>query len=152
MEYIKYTIAIFLIAFLAGCTKYEYNEDYIDNCILIEKIGIDEKYSISSIKTDVNGIVMFDEYGRPDEKNSNVIIGAHSGYGSNAYFNYLSNLELGDEIIIYYENKEYKYSVTELKEVLDTDLYILNETGERILTLLTCKMGDSSKRIVVLAK
>ena len=42
--------------------------------------------------------------------------------------------------------------VIEKKEVIDTNIDILNNSNESTLTLLTCKINDSSKRIVVISR
>lgn len=91
---------------------------------------------------------MFSEYGRPDQNNA--IIGAHSGYGSNAYFNDLDKLESGDLIKLIYDGVTYKYLVSEVFEVDDTSIEVLDSSYEGLI-LITCKVGDDSKRIVVKA-
>jgi len=94
---------------------------------------------------------MFEECGRPDIKNSNVVIGAHSGTSKYALFNDINKLSKNDEIIVYYNNKKYIYIVDEIKEVKDTELNILEDKEKSILTLLTCKINDNSKRIVIIS-
>jgi LPXTG-site transpeptidase (sortase) family protein len=142
-----------LFSTCTGCSNIEIvsNKENKSNKIIIDKIGIDREYNISSIKDFVNGIVMFDETGRPDIINTNTVIGAHSGYGENAIFNDLKELDKNDEIYLIYENKEYKYIVDEVKEVDQYDLSILNDIDKSILTLLTCKISNTSKRIVVIS-
>lgn len=95
---------------------------------------------------------MFEECGRPNTKKSNVVIGAHSGTSKYAYFNEIHKLKIDDEIIIYYNNVKYVYNVIEKREVRDTEIGILGNSDESILTLLTCKINDNSKRIVVISK
>lgn len=136
---------------LSGCRKYINDINY-ENKIIIDKIKINKSYDVSSINDYVYGIVMFMEYGRPNELNSNVIMGGHSGDSSNAYFNDLILLEIGDNVVLYYDNVKYIYIVDSIKEVFDTETSVLNNTGEKILTLLTCKNNDISKRIVVTCK
>ena len=135
---------------LFGCNSYEYNEKFKDSNISIDKIGLDMKYDILSIEEDVNGVVMFEECGRPDIGKSNTVIGAHSGRARNAYFNEIHKLEVGDEIKVTYNDIEYVYIVEEVKEVNDTEVEVLEDKGKSMLTLLTCKIGDSSKRIIVI--
>ena len=144
---IKKLIISICILLLTGCTTYSINDD--KDIIEISSININLEYSISSINDSVIGIVMFSEYGRPDIIGSNTIIGAHSGYGSNAYFNYLSHLNLGDMIYLKYDGYEYKYEVKRVYEVFDTDLYVLDSDEFTKLTLLTCKIGENNKRKVV---
>lgn len=140
-----------LLVSLSGCRKYINDINY-ENKIIIDKIKINKSYDILSINDYVYGIVMFMEYGRPNELNSNVIIGGHSGDSSNAYFNDLILLEIGDKVVLYYDDVKYIYIVDSIKEVFDTDMSVLNNTGEKILTLLTCKNNDISKRIVITCK
>lgn len=141
-------IIIFTLLNLTGCIS----NDLRENKITIARIGIDESYSIVNLNEDVNGIVMYNECGRPDRKGSNTVIGAHSGIGSNALFNDISKLEKGDLISLVYENYDYTYTVVDIKVIDDTDNYVLDDTGENVLTLITCKFGYVDKRIVVISK
>ena len=109
------------------------------------------QYKISSKDEKIREIVMFLECGRPNIENSNTVIGAHSGSATYAYFNEIGLLEYGDGINIIYEGEVYIYKVIEVKEVYDTQIEILQSKNESILTLLTCKIDDNSKRIVVVA-
>lgn len=134
-----------------SCSNTNIVSDEKPNKIIIDKINIDREYSISSIKDFVIGIVMFEETGRPDKDISNTVIGAHSGYGENAIFNNLNKLDKDDEIYLIYNNKKYEYIVDEVKEVEQTDLSVLEDKDNNILTLLTCKIHDTTKRIVVIS-
>lgn len=125
------------------------SEKPVNNSIMISKIGINRKYEISSINKLVNEITMFSEYGNPSIKNSNIIIGSHSGSGINAYFKDLNKLEQGDIVLITYENIEYKYEVSRIYEVDESDLSILKSNGISKLTLLTCKDNDDKIRLIV---
>ena len=149
---LKKLVLSIIILLLSGCTNYEINTNtYNDSIYLnIEKININNKISISSIKEEVNGIVMFLEYSMPDEE-GNIVIGAHSGYGPNAYFNDIHLLEKEDTIIMDYYGKKYTYQVELVKEVDDTFINILEEKKEKKLILISCKLNDDSKRIVVFA-
>jgi len=90
----------------------------------------------------------------------NVFIFAHSAsnwYQANQYnaVFYLTNkLESGDQIIIYYENSKYVYTVTEKKIVAGTDINYLsnNNLNTKTLTLMTCwPPGTTLNRLVVMA-
>lgn len=140
-------IIICILLSLSGCTSNDVN-----NRIIVDKININSEYSIVGLSDKVVGIVMYDECGRPDIEGSNTVIGAHSGIGSNALFNDISKLDKGDEITIIYNNYSYTYLVNEIKVISDTDINILNNTGDSILTLLTCKFGETNKRIIVVSE
>ena len=117
MKHLKIIICILIILNLFGCTNYEYNgkENIInENKIVIDKIHINHKYTISNIDKKVNGIVMFKEYGRPNIDDSNTIIGAHSGYGKNVYFNDLNRLEVALNIVSTCEENEISKYITSI--------------------------------------
>jgi len=124
------------------------------NTIDIPSMRIKEVYNIQSIKkTSIKGIVMFYEYGRPNIKYSNTIVGAHSGVGINVYFNKLNTLILGDVIKIIYDNKLYEYIVYDKLEIDENNMSVLKKVENRtILTLITCKRSNPSKRIIVLCE
>lgn len=136
---------------MTGCSSYGYNKELNSYNIKIDKINLDMEYKILSKDSIIREIVMFEECGRPDIANSNTVIGAHSGSASYAYFNEISLLEYGDIITITYDNKIYNYMVTEIKEVNDNQIEILENKDRSILTLLTCKIKDNTKRVVVVA-
>ena len=151
MKIIKLLLIFIVLLNLTGCNKYELDNKEIKNKIIIESINIDREYEIKSKTDDIKEITMFKECGRPDIQNSNVVIGAHSGTGKYALFNNINKLKKEDKIIIYYNNKKYVYNVIAIKEVKDTEISILENNNQSILTLLTCKINDNSKRIVVIS-
>lgn len=72
----------------------------------------------------------------------------------NAVFFLLRKLEAGDEIIAYYQNREYHYQVEAKKVVDPTDISdITDVSGESRLILQTCwPPGTDWKRLLVIAK
>lgn len=149
MSKTKLFIIFAILLNLTGCSTYSVNQS--ENIIMIDKININHKYEILSKSENIKGIAMFEECGRPNKENTNVVIGAHSGTGEYALFNEINNLKQNDEIIIYYNNKKYIYIVEVVKEVKDTDIEVLENKDKSILTLLTCKINDNSKRIIVIS-
>ena len=109
------------------------------------------EYKISSKNDIIREIVMFEECGRPNITNSNTVIGAHSGSANYAYFNEIYLLDYGDLVNIVYKDRTYNYMVTEVNEVEDNQIEILENKDQSMLTLLTCKIKDNTKRIVVVA-
>lgn len=80
----------------------------------------------------------------------NVSIAAHRGvYG--AWFRHIDELEPGDEILLYLNGIQYKYSVREQFITHDRDWSVIESSGKAELTLTTCLFGTSSKRLVVKA-
>lgn len=68
-------------------------------------------------------------------------------------FNDLGNLDLGDEIVVYYQNQVFRYAVFESKVVEKTALEYLSKTEDETLTLMTCwPLGLDVKRFIVRAR
>lgn len=71
----------------------------------------------------------------------------------NSIFYLLNKLVIGDEIKIFYEDKEYIYHVTSKRVVEPTDTsFIYSKASKETLSLMTCwPPGTSLKRLVVQA-
>lgn len=72
----------------------------------------------------------------------------------NAIFYLLRELEAGDRVIIFYQNKRYDYIVFDKKVVAPTEIsYLTNRYNEPVLTLQTCDPpGTLLNRLIVRAK
>lgn len=96
-----------------------------------------------------------------DVKN-NIVIYGHSAsvnYGPQAAdpyvaFSFLPDIQVGDEIAIEIEGKQYKFKMYESKIVNPDDTEIITgKKGKRTLTLFTCyPLGSNAQRYVVLAR
>ncbi|MDZ7790945.1 MAG: class D sortase [Xanthomonadales bacterium] len=82
----------------------------------------------------------------------NVAIAAHR----DIHFRGLKDLEIGDLINLEMPDQTQSYIVTELSVVEPTDVHVLDETGQSVLTLLTCYpfyfVGNAPQRFVVRAE
>lgn len=69
-------------------------------------------------------------------------------------FSTLYTLKQGDQILINFDNIEYKYLVEEMYEILPTDLSVLEQRFDgRYLTLITCTPpGTYLRRLVIKAR
>ncbi len=68
----------------------------------------------------------------------NIALAAHNrGYKVN-YFSRIKELTSGDEIIYRVNGVEQKYIVYENSIIQDTDVYVIENTKEDIITLITC--------------
>lgn len=82
----------------------------------------------------------------------NFILYAHSGNASYSYFRNLGNVNINDDIYVYYQGKKYFYKVYKIYEIDKTGtMDIIRPADEKIITLLTCKNG-TEKQIVVFGK
>jgi len=91
-------------------------------------------------------------------QSSNIFIFGHSstwnGEGQYAEaFSKLNDLDKNDKVIIYYQNKEFIYSVWKKEVIAADDFTYLNPTKSEQVTLMTCwPIGSNLKRLVVVAK
>jgi len=83
--------------------------------------------------------------------NGNVAIAAHR----DSYFRVLKDLALGDRIELETPDRTQTYVVTGLTVVEPTDVHVLADAGEPVLTLVTCYpfyyVGHAPKRFIVRA-
>jgi LPXTG-site transpeptidase (sortase) family protein len=105
-----------------------------------------------------DGVVHYPGTAEPDE-NGNVVITGHSSYFPwdpgrfKDVFALLHDVNVGDEIIVFDDQRKYKYSVFEKKVVLPEQIDVLTQEGENRLTLITCTpVGTNLKRLIILAK
>jgi LPXTG-site transpeptidase (sortase) family protein len=67
--------------------------------------------------------------------------------GSDGPFRYLSDLQPGDEVILYTEQNMYFYRVREQVVVGDDEMSVINDNGKPELTLITCTGWDDDLRV-----
>jgi sortase A len=83
--------------------------------------------------------------------NGNVAIAAHR----DTHFRGLKDLSLGDRIELAMLDSTQTYVVTDLSVVEPTDVHVLADTGEPVLTLVTCYpfyfVGHAPQRFIVRA-
>ncbi|WP_050008218.1 class D sortase [Butyrivibrio sp. WCE2006] len=130
---------------VAACaTKYLVRIPKID-CIEPVKEGTDRNALVASLGHEI-------ETASPGES-GNCVIAGHRNYTFGKYFNRLGELEIGDTIYVDTFGETYEYSVKEIKVVEPTDLSVLDNTEEEILTLYTCTpIYIATHRLVIIAK
>jgi len=122
-----------------------------NNYLIIEKLNLKQPfYNINSENNTIEkNIEILKESIMPDKKNSIVFIAAHSGEGEIAYFNNLIDLDINDELILYYNNYYYKYNIIEKYEE-DKNGYIdVDKTTQDQLVLTTCHPYKKNKQLVI---
>ena len=133
-----------------------------NNRIVINKININvpivwnvpEKDFIASLK---NGVAHYQGTAKPGDKGNIFIAGHSSNYWweqgpYSAIFSMINKLDLGDEVIITYNNKAYYYRVQEKFTVKPSQVEVMMPTKEPTLTLMTCTpIGTSLNRLIVRA-
>ena len=122
-----------------------------NNYLIIEKIKLKLPfYNINNENNTIEkNIEILKESIMPDKKNSIVIIAAHSGEGKIAYFNNLIDLEINDEITLYYNNKYYKYNIIDIYEENKYGYIDVDKTIQDQLVLTTCHPLKKNKQLVI---
>jgi sortase A len=114
----------------------------------------DKKKYNEALKT---GVLHFPGTTLPGQ-GSNIFIYGHSSSAvdSGPYskiFAPLDKLEKNDEILVLYNNQEYKYQVNEKNIVDKNDVSVLKPTQIETLTLMTCwPVGTDQKRLIIRAE
>lgn len=109
-------------------------------------------FSINSIENNVDyNVQILKQSVMPEEENSIVILAAHSGNSSIAYFDELENLNIDDEIFFYYNEKKYTYHIT--NSYLEKKNGIISIPKQKdLLVLTTCSQKNKGYQFIVLAK
>lgn len=122
---------------------------------IIWNSGPEEKKMLKDLE---NGVVHYKGTALPNEVGNIFIAGHSSGawWRPGRYktvFALLDKLKEGDEIALVYENKIYLYRVFEKMVVKPSDVFVLKQTNEKILSLMTCvPVGTDLRRLIVRAK
>lgn len=126
----------------------------IETPIVADVDGADKDAYFKALE---NGVSHMKNTAKPGE-GSNIFIFGHSSFYENLPGNFkeifktLDQLSTGDEIIIWYNSKEYKYKVTETKVVLPEEVSVAKATPTEQLTLSTCyPVGTTQSRLIIIA-
>jgi sortase A len=116
-----------------------------DLSLTVPKMGLYDDNVVNDVSeaTLTNGAGKIPETGFPWEEGANTYIASHvlgyEGTGSYMHFAELPNLTYGDEITLKDSNGTvYTYKVNEILEVSIYDTWVINPTGEDIVSLQTC--------------
>lgn len=119
--------------------------------IEIPRIGLKRYlYKINTDKNNVNkNIEVLKSSDMPDVKGGNLILAGHNGNTSVGHFRNLYKLTIGDEIIVSYNDKLYKYNVSKVYDVLKTgSVAIKRDKLQNTITLITC-LGSDRQLVVI---
>ena len=151
----KILILIFIITLLIPTNNYkseekQQNEDIIGR-IIIPKLNINkELYETDNQNNTIEkNIEILKESVFPTEENSLMLLAAHSGTGSIAYFNELDKLNVKDEIYLVFNNTKYIYEVKDIWEEEKTGYINLNKENKKQLILTTCSPTKNNYQLVV---
>lgn len=126
------------------------NEENVIGHLKIDKIELDapikDGTELSILKTAIG------HFKNTGYFNGNICFAAHNrGYNQN-FFERLNELQKGDKVeyITKYETQE--YYISEIKEIEETDLSVLEPTEQDQITMITCIKNQREKRLCVIAE
>lgn len=135
--------------------------------LVIPSLGIESPLrfpttsDIQTITTELDlGVVYYPGSAEPGEIGKTVILGhsAPAGYPDIKFdkiFSDLGNLQSGDNIILYYNEKIFEYEVSDVRtmSIQEYDEYLLEASSEHLLILSTCyPPGKNWQRWVVISQ
>lgn len=122
--------------------------------LTIEKINLEQGfYDKDNPENNVDrNLTFLDPTNYPDEQNGNVILVAHSGSSSIAYFKHLYQLAVGDIAKIRYKGKTYTYKIDDIyTDIKDGDVTIFRDKSKSTLTMITCTKDDDTRQTIYIA-
>ncbi len=146
-----------------------------DNRMIIPKLGLNVplvepsyaallKEDWSQVEKDIQsalqrGVVHYPGTARPGQA-GNFFITGHSSYYPwdsgqfKTVFARLSELNVGDEYVVYFNGDKHRYIIETKKEVKPSDISVLDQPSDRrISTLMTCTpVGTTLRRLIIVAQ
>ena len=119
--------------------------------LIIKKINLYQNlYQPTSKKNNVEeNVTILEPSIFPNQKDSIMILAAHSGDASNSYFQDLDKLTKNDEIILVYKHKKYYYLVKEIWEEKKNGYINVNKEKKNQLILTTCSPKKENIQLVI---
>jgi LPXTG-site transpeptidase (sortase) family protein len=124
-----------------------------DNRLIIPKIALDDHIYVGTDPHLVNrGVWNKSNTSTPPKGGNSVIIAHRFNYTGTPNFYSLDKVLPGDKVVVYWQSKEYDYTVKSSNVVEPTDIAVENQTAQPQLTLYTCTpLWSSKQRLVVVA-
>ena len=125
--------------------------DNVIGTIEIPKISLRRNlYKVGSSENTVDkNIEILKGSNMPDIKNGNFILASHNGNTSIGHFKNLYKINIGDLVIIHYNDQEYTYEISKKYDVLKTGtVMVKRDRGQSTITLITC-LGNDRQLVVI---
>lgn len=99
------------------------------------------------------GVWKLPQTSTPDKGGNTVLVGHRFTYAGPAVFYHLDKVQKGDAITLRWDDKTYNYTVTDIKIVLPTDVWVEDNTEKPRLTIYTCTpLWSVKNRLVIIAE
>ena len=125
-----------------------------DDRLIIPRLALNEHIYEGSSPYLVNkGVWALPKTSTPPKGGNTVLVGHRFTYDGPATFYSLDKVKTGDNMVIYWQGKEYDYQVSSVQVVPPTALEVENPTKNAQLTVYTCTpLWSAKNRLVVVAK
>ncbi len=115
--------------------------------IKIKKIGVDAPI-IDGTSQDVLKISV-GHFQNTNYWNGNVALASHNSGSYSHYFEKINKLTIGDEIIYQTKLGTRIYAVSQVENISESNLSVLEDTKDNTITLITCVKGNKDLRLCV---
>lgn len=126
-------------------------EDTYDGVLLIPQINLKKGiYEKDDTRNNIEeNVTIHHSSNYPNEKNSNLILIAHSGTGKKAFFNRINELNNDSLIEFYYQRVKYVYKISNYYTIEKNGYAkIKRDNTKKTVTLITCSKDDKTKQLV----
>ena len=109
------------------------------SCFKLVIPKIDLNYDIYNLGNGLNNVDYNIELLSDSNIEENIyFLAGHSGNGDNCYFNRIKELEIGDVIYIYIDDKELVYEVEQIYFIRKNGYMEVDDINKNVLYLITC--------------
>lgn len=125
-----------------------------ENTLFIPSLGLTEKiHEGSSVNTVHRGVWRIPASSTPEKASNTVLVGHRFTYDGASVFYNLDKVNVGHEIAVYWQGKQYIYIVEQTKIVPPTAIEVEAPTNTPTLTLYTCApLLTAKNRLVIVAR
>lgn len=137
-------------------TKKEIKKADIKYTAVLEIPSINLKRGVVDSTKNFNSInyaISVDKYSNYPNKAGNFILYAHSGNSNISYFKKLIDVEINDNVFVYYEGIKYNYKIFSKYNIEKTGkANVLSSNENKYITLITCNQKRKGYQVVLVGK
>lgn len=101
----------------------------------------------------INYAVSIDKNSQPPSTEGNFIVYSHSGNSRIAFFKHLNQVEIGNNVYVYFNGIKYEYKIFKSYEISKTgNLNVTYPKDKRYITLVTCNPKRKGFQIVLVGE
>ncbi len=137
-------------------TKNEFKKVDIKYTAVLEIPSINLKRGVVDSTKNFNSInyaISVDKHSNYPNKVGNFILYAHSGNSNISYFKKLIDVEINDNVFIYYEGIKYNYKIFSKYNIEKTGkANVLSSNENKYITLITCNQKRKGYQVVLVGE